>query len=127
MRRRSGWYGESARHSLAARGMRSRYPRKSQRIGEKWDYPDARYRKKKVGGYTVELIYGTERGGMIRIWEKADEEDIERAERLPHIFHVSDGMSLVGTVPFMYWQNAVARYRRLKRADDVIALLREYM
>ena len=94
-------------------------------FGQKWKYDDAVYKKKRVGVFTVELIGGTQRGAVIRVWAKANQEDIERAEKLPHIFTVSQGFDHVNDANFMYFENAKPRYTQLNTTKDVIELLRE--
>ena len=118
------WPGEKQRHALSARGIKTSIPP----IAIPWTYPDAKYKAKSLNKYRVELIYGTDRGGVIYIWQVADKDEIEAAKKLPHIFVVKeiDGIHYdeVAQAHFMHWENALEEYREIKSDKDAFNLVR---
>lgn len=88
---------------------------------ESWIGDDFQFKAKNVGGYRVELYYGTERGAEIIVWEKRD----PKHARLPHIHSLSDDGSKqkAGTEYFWDWTHALQEYRNLSRVRDVTNFL----
>jgi len=79
-------------------------------------------RSKKISTYTVELD-----GGKIAVLKTPTDEERAGARLLPHIFTVrEDGLYVVGEVPFLYKENALASYREIKRVADILDLLSAY-
>jgi len=80
-------------------------------------HPDFKYRKKQISTWIVELLYGTDRGGTILIWEEGTSE-------LEHIWINNDDKThkLFDEVNFMYWQNAVNAYKEIHTVGDIINL-----
>lgn len=70
--------------------------------------------------YIVELIYGTERGGKINIWEDSE-------SSLEHIWkpttHNDEKYRKVDEVNFWDWENAHAEYGCIEDAGDVVDLM----
>ena len=96
-------------------------------IGERLKCSDAVYRKKTISVWVVELIGGTNRGGMIRLWRPAESSDIVRAEALPHVFNVTTPnkrWALQDEVHFMYFANATLAYRNVRTVKDALELIR---
>ena len=86
---------------------------------DRWNrHSDAVGKAKSVGGYRIELYYGTDRGGMINVWEKGDSE-------LDHIFSPSDDRThhQADEIHFMHYQNAIDEYQQLKNKSAVIDLM----
>ena len=77
-------------------------------------YPDAKYYRKKIGQYVVELLGGTDRGGEIVVWEPKKS-----------AYGVSDDgkYTQLGTANFMYWTSAKDEYDMLKNVKDVMDIL----
>ena len=93
-------------------------------IGNKWEGKDSVYTRKTISTWIVELIGGTERGAYIKMWNKASTDEIESAEKLPHIFTVTEDRkyNLLATAHFMYFVNATAEYSDIKTVKDIFAL-----
>jgi len=93
-------------------------------IGERLEGADAVYRSKKIATWIVELIGRKDGGAMIKIWSKATPDDIESAEKLPHIFSVTEDQqfNLLDEVHFMYIANAEEEYQNVKTVHDAIHL-----
>ena len=82
-----------------------------------WEgYEDGHMRAKTVGGKRVELFYGTQRGGMICIWAKKEDD--------MNIYQVSDDgeYECIEEAHCMDWDNAVWEYKNLNTADDILDL-----
>lgn len=94
-------------------------------MGEKLDCDDAVYRKKALSSWIVELIGGTDRGGMIRFWKKAEPSDVVDAEVLPHIYNTTPDKkwALQDEVHFAYFINADGAYGNIKTVKDAQALI----
>lgn len=82
------------------------------------EFPDFKGSSKKVGRYRIELLGGTDRGGLINIWEK-------EKSSLPHVWTPSDNneWKKLDQVNFVYFLNAEAEYRYLKNEGDVLYLM----
>jgi len=93
-------------------------------IGEKWIYPDANYKRKSISSYTIELLYGTKRGGQIVLWKKADSDDVENATKLPHVFDITPDHKnfMIDEINFWNWENAENEYKQIKTVKDIYRL-----
>ena len=82
------------------------------------DTSDAKYKTKNISTWIIELIYGTERGGRIFIWQKGKSD-------LHHIWTPSDNDKylLADEVGFMEYENAIAEYNKLKSVKDIVDLM----
>lgn len=90
---------------------------KSEIFNSWMSYPDGKFTAKTVGGYRIELFYGTNRGGVIIGWEKG-------YQKLEHIWTPSDDKKFhkAFEATFMKYQNALIEYKSLKTRADVIEL-----
>jgi len=105
------------------------------------DFPDGHYQRKNVGhNWIVELIYGTERGGIILLWERTEmgKEDeigslaweISNQDALGYfseeykVVKLDDGqlLRLFTQVNFMDYRNAQDEYRHLTSEKAIITL-----
>ena len=89
---------------------------------ERWSrHPDFHFQAKTVGRFRIELFYGTERGGTVLIWIKAEKE----TEKLLYVWPRSDDETrqLDSEVNFWDYGNAQDEYRELRNNKDVIALM----
>lgn len=103
---------------------------------------DGHYRRKNVGrGWVAELMYGTERGGQILLWEKVELGDKDDVGSLAWEIDKEDSLGyfsqehsvarqeeqlyeLFNEVCFMDWRNASSEYKGLKNISDIIHLAR---
>ncbi|MBU0925358.1 hypothetical protein KKG81_10760 [bacterium] len=83
-------------------------------LGEKWNYTDARYKKKKISTYILEAVYGIERGGEIRIWKKIDSNWMGE-EYEPR----SGGYYLLERIHFMDYKNLLGEYDNIKNVKGI--------
>lgn len=83
-----------------------------------WQYDDAKHTKKKISSWIIELIYGTNRGGVILIWQKG-------ASTLHHIWtpSINNDYMLFQEVHFMDWRNAKEEFSQLKTVEDIMNLI----
>ena len=78
---------------------------------------------KKLSGGAAKVELSTENGGgTITIWMKEKEGDEERAQKLPHIYKVRNGFTLLDEVNFWHEENAKREYRAIKTKRDAINL-----
>lgn len=89
--------------------------------GERWSkHDDARYTRKSVGEYVVELLAGDDRGGVIRAWEPGE-------SSLPHVWKPGeiDGepYHAAGEANLMDGDTAAAVYSCIKSEGDVVDVI----
>ena len=86
--------------------------------------PDFKYKTKKAGTYTLEMIGGTNRGAMIVVWET-----VESYEKLcgisPRENDLSDNKKFtrVDEIHFMYFDNAKDEWFGLKTTRNVLDIM----
>lgn len=80
------------------------------------------FKRKRVGGFIVEMITYKNAGAEITVWSKG-------YEKLEYIWPPSDDKQYHKTDTVNFWEqeNAIPRYKDLKTSKDVIALLKENM
>jgi hypothetical protein len=91
------------------------------KIGQKWNYPDAVYKRKKVSTWIVELIGGTNRGAEIRVWNKIDKNSIDG------IFDKDGNYELSVHGHYMDYTNALGDYRDIQNVDDIMNFMQRNM
>ena len=83
------------------------------------EHKDFKYKQKNLGkDLKIELLYGTERGGQINIWESGKSD-------LEHIWTTSDDKKFhkIEEVGFMDWKNAKEEFSNIKTQKDVVDLM----
>jgi len=96
---------------------------------ESWmENSDFVYKSKVVNGYIVELIGGSDRGGLVNIWT-SDPECVALATELPESFAEDlspEGTHLLyATAPFMNFGNAKERYIYASEVEELEILVKE--
>ena len=107
---------------------------------EKWlDWDDKVYRRKQISTWIVELVGGTERGGMILLWEKkemGDEDEVGSlawemkhednlgyfSEKYSHIEFEENHYRLFDEVNFMNYSSAKAEYDDIDLVENITDL-----
>ena len=85
---------------------------------------------KKVGKWVVEMFYRPDGGAMIVVWEPATADDIESAEKLPHIYQLSEDKkwNKFGEFHYAYSANAKEAYgQRMKSQKAIVHFAYENM
>lgn len=91
------------------------------KIGQKWNYPDAVYKSKKISTWIIELIGGTNRGAEIRCWNKMDKYSTKG------IFDEDGNYELSIHSHYMSYHNALSDYRDLKTVSDLMEFMERNM
>lgn len=92
---------------------------------KKWSqYPDYYRSRKKIGRFVVELVAGKDRGGLINIWEFADENSTKGYTEEVTFFR-GKCIVFVAVGNYMESQNALERYRSIKTVRDISEFLTE--
>lgn len=107
---------------------------------KKWEeWKDREYSRKNISKWIVELVGGSDRGGIILLWEKTEMGSKENVgdlawelehvdnlgyldEKYSHIEHDESHYRLFDEIHFMRWNNAKGEYNHINSKEDITNL-----